>query len=168
MTPEALADLHARAMVYGAAWSTAAFADTLAHPRAFLVDTSSLSALKYPRGEAEGRGADSPPPPARTQVPGFALGRVIAGEAELLTLAVDPAAQRNGLGRALLRAFEEEAASRAASTAFLEVSQDNIGAVKLYLSEGWQEVGRRENYYADGPNGASTAVIMRKALGESP
>ena len=51
---------------------------------------------------------------------GFALGRAILDEAELLTLAVDPPQRRQGLGRRLMQGFEAEAAKRGAVQAYLE------------------------------------------------
>lgn len=81
---------------------------------------------------------------------GFLLGRVIADEAELLTLAVAPSAQRQGIGRALVLEFSAKAARLGAAQGFLEVASDNRPALSLYLSQGWQQAGQRRNYYAPG------------------
>ncbi len=78
---------------------------------------------------------------------GFLLGRVIAGEAELLTLAVAPQARRRGTGRALLRGFIEQIRARGAVSAFLEVLAENTPARQLYAGTGWRESGRRKGYY---------------------
>ena len=43
---------------------------------------------------------------------GFALGRVVADEAELLTLAILPTLRRQGRGRALLAQFHSQARQR--------------------------------------------------------
>lgn len=75
---------------------------------------------------------------------GFALIRTVLDEAEVLTIAVDPIAQRNGEGRALL-AHVLLAHPRA--TYFLEVAADNGPALALYRSSGFEEVGRRKGYY---------------------
>ena len=91
----------------------------------------------------------------------FALGRVIADEAELLTLACDPAYRRKGLGRARLAGFEAEARARGAVTAFLEVAADNLPAHALYEAADYAEVARRAGYYA---LGTVDALILRKAL----
>lgn len=136
MTPEACAALHARAIATPPPWSAAAFAATLADPAAFL-----LSA------------------------PGALLvGRVLAGEAELLTLATDPAQRRQGLARALLAGFEAEAARRGAAEAFLEVAENNAPARALYAAAGWRQVGRRAGYYP----GAVAALVLRKPLAAPP
>ncbi|PWS38619.1 ribosomal-protein-alanine acetyltransferase [Falsiroseomonas bella] len=91
---------------------------------------------------------------------GFVLARVAAGEAEILTLAVAPAARRQGLGGALLAAAMAQAALRGARDLFLEVSDRNISARALYTAAGFAEVGRRPRYYADG----SDALVLRRGL----
>lgn len=83
-----------------------------------------------------------------TRPQGFLMGRVTFDEAELLTLAVAPAAQGQGIGRSLLREFEAEATKLGATHGFLEVASDNPAAQHLYLSRGWQQVGLRRHYYA--------------------
>ena len=88
---------------------------------------------------------------------GFVLARAVAGEAEIMTLAVDPAARRRGLGRLLLEGALAEAARRGAAVLFLEVSEGNAAARALYAGAGAAEVGRRRRYYADG----SDALVLR-------
>ena len=77
---------------------------------------------------------------------GFALGRVVVREAELLLLAVKRSSQGTGVGRQLLGRFIEIAAARGAQRLYLEV-RDGNPAIKLYRSAGFSEVGRRKNYY---------------------
>jgi [ribosomal protein S18]-alanine N-acetyltransferase len=91
---------------------------------------------------------------------GFAMGRVAAGEAEVLTIAVRPAARRGGQGRALLRALMAEATGRGAGELFLEVSEANAPARALYAGLGAAEAGRRRRYYPDG----SDALVLRLGL----
>lgn len=95
---------------------------------------------------------------------GFAIGRAIAGEVELITIAVDPSARRKGAGRALLSDFEAEAQVRAADTGFLEVAEDNVAARALYLAAGWSETGRRRAYYKRAGTAAVDAILMGKTL----
>lgn len=78
---------------------------------------------------------------------GFALARIVAGEAELLLLAVRRSAQRRGIGELLLNHFVEIATSRHAQRLHLEVREGNH-AVNLYKRAGFTEVGRRRNYYS--------------------
>ena len=90
---------------------------------------------------------------------GFALGRVIGAEAELISLAVAPEARRAGLGRALLGAFATAAHARGATRAFLEVAADNKAALALYAAAGWRESGRRKGYYRR-PDGARVDALL--------
>ena len=162
MTPEDLARLHACSMTVPAPWSTADFEDLLAQRGVFLVFSS---VPKYPRGSVRGRTAPShgATPQAAQPLAGFALGRVILDEAELLTLAVDPAAQRKGIGRACLAAFEREASVRGAVQLHLEVAETNAPAIALYRTAGWRDAGHRKAYYK-GESGRIDAILMTKHL----
>ncbi|MDP9097265.1 MAG: GNAT family N-acetyltransferase [Pseudomonadota bacterium] len=91
---------------------------------------------------------------------GFILARSVADEAEILTLAVDPAAQRGGIGRALLTHAVDAAASRGAGAMFLEVAETNEAARALYAACGFREVGRRQRYYAGGID----ALVLRALI----
>jgi ribosomal-protein-alanine N-acetyltransferase len=136
VTPEALAALHGRCFETPRPWTVAEFRGLLAMPGVFLNPTDG----------------------------GFALGRVIVDEAELLTLVVDPPARRRGLGSTLLADFETSAASRGATSAMLEVSADNAAAIALYTTAGFRRTGTRPGYYRT-PNGARIdAHLFAKAL----
>ena len=137
MTPEALADLHARCFKTPPPWSAADFAGFIADPLAFLLV----------EGDA-----------------GFILGRAIAGEAELLTLAVAPEARRRGLGRKLLARFQYQASLRSAERAFLEVSAENAPAIALYESAGFTRVGLRRGYYQAPSGQRIDALVLARDL----
>lgn len=136
MTPEELAEIYAAAFPGSRGWSADEFAELLASPHVFLV--------------------------SRQQA--FALGRVIADEAELLTIATYPDRQGQGLGRHCLRDFCDTAHVRGAARAFLEVAADNHAALYLYESDGWQKTGLRKGYYARSAGGPVDAVLMGKSL----
>ncbi|HEY5106813.1 MAG TPA: GNAT family N-acetyltransferase [Caulobacteraceae bacterium] len=95
---------------------------------------------------------------------GFILCRVIADEAEVLTLATVPRHRRRGLARGLLAAGAEVARTGGATSLFLEVAEDNIPAVALYETERFVPVGRRARYYARPGESPVDALIMRRAL----
>jgi [ribosomal protein S18]-alanine N-acetyltransferase len=82
-------------------------------------------------------------------------------QADVLTLAVDPAHWGQGTGSALLRALVDEAGRRGHTEVMLEVREDNPRARALYLRHGFEEIGMRRGYYQ--PSGVD-AVVMRKAL----
>lgn len=138
MPPAALAALHARCFTAPPPWSAASFAALLEDRHVFLVSD--------PQHRA------------------FVLGRVIAGEAELLTLATAPGSRRGGLARALMSRFDAEAGARGAETAFLEVAETNIPARALYAACGWTQTGRRPGYYVEANGTKTAALILCKSL----
>jgi len=79
---------------------------------------------------------------------GFVMGRAAGGEAEILTLAVEPRARGKGLGRALIAAMATHALELGAGSIFLEVGDDNPAALALYAGLGFERVGQRKGYYA--------------------
>jgi ribosomal-protein-alanine N-acetyltransferase len=141
--------------------------------RATAADAPILSALhgeSFPVGWSAAACADLLNTPGTSAVladGGFAVIRTVLDEAELLTLAVAPAARRQGLGRRLLDAAMRQARSEGADTVHLEVAASNAPALRLYEQAGFERSGLRRNYYAR-PNGAAEdAVLMRRALNTS-
>lgn len=95
---------------------------------------------------------------------GMALFRIVAGEAELLSIGVLPEARSRGLGRALLGAALADAAREGAGAMFLEMAIDNGPACALYHRAGFAPVGRRAGYYRR-PEGAPVdALVLRRIL----
>ena len=92
---------------------------------------------------------------------GFALYRTIVSDAELLLLAVSPAAQRKGIGSKLLGQFIEEAKKKGASRIHLEV-RDGNPAVHIYEAAGFELAGRRRGYYsgADGKKHDALTFVL--------
>lgn len=88
------------------------------------------------------------------------LTRVVADEAEVLSLAVHPDARRMGLARGLMACAHREWAARGVQRAFLEVRHGNVAARTLYTGLGWVEQSVRNHYYSDGED----AVVMQVSL----
>lgn len=128
--PETLAAIHAEA--FDAPWDAAAF-------RALL---------------------DQPGVIARAEADGFILIRVVADEAEILTLAVRPAARRQGIAARLTAEAAAAAQSLGAARLFLEVAEDNAPARALYAALGFQPAGRRRGYYARRNGPAVDGLIL--------
>jgi ribosomal-protein-alanine N-acetyltransferase len=103
----------------------------------------------------------------RDEAVGFALARTVAGEAELLLLAVKRSRQRSGVGRKLLRRFMEIAEARGAHRLHLEV-RDGNHALKLYEKAGFAEVGRRKNYYTGRDGQIYDALTLAKSKSVQP
>ena len=96
---------------------------------------------------------------------GFAVSRIAADQAEILTIAVDAAARRRGAGRALLQAHLAHLAERRARSLFLEVDAQNAAALALYARFGFRQVGERRAYYARADGSRANALILRRELG---
>ena len=92
---------------------------------------------------------------------GWAGVRVIADEAEILTVGTVPAARRQGIARLLVADLLDHARERGAQQVFLEVRVDNAAALALYEAAGFEQIGVRRGYYE---SGRVDAVTMRRAL----
>ncbi len=136
MTPAEMAAIHAASFSTPRPWSAAEIAELLASPLCFAI----------------------------TESAGFLIGRAVAGEAELLTLAVDPAARRAGQGARLVAGFLDTARMRGADSAFLEVAADNAAAIALYNRAGFARAGLRRGYYATPQGKALDALVMTREL----
>lgn len=138
MTPARMAEIHAAAFDgHGQVWSEAEIAAMRAKP---IIDYVAA-------------GND-----------GFVLFQLLPPEAEILTLAVDPAAQGRGLGAVLLHVAGELAARAGAETLFLEVAEDNATARELYARAGFHETGRRRGYYARADAEPVDALLLALSL----
>ena len=95
---------------------------------------------------------------------GFAVSRLAADEAEILSIAVAADQRGRGLSRDLLLTHLGHLAGRGVRTIFLEVEENNQPARRLYERAGFGVAGRRERYYRE-PNGEQlNAVLMRRDL----
>ena len=94
----------------------------------------------------------------------FLLGRVVADEAEILTVAIDPSFRRRGHGAMLVAAAAAWAHDQGATSLFLEVGVDNGPAIGLYESLGFERVGTRRAYYTRADGEVVDALVMRRAL----
>ena len=95
-----------------------------------------------------------------SELVGFALARCVSDEAELLFIVVGTSHRGRGMGAMLLECLLKEVGNRGAKTLFLEVSESNHPAQKLYDKLGFARVGLRERYYPDG----TSALVLSKAL----
>ena len=95
---------------------------------------------------------------------GLAVCRVVADEAELITLAVRSDRRRRGAARRLLAAVFDHVRAAGAKTLFLEVAVDNPAALRLYETTGFRTAGRRPAYFQRGSGPAADAVVMRLDL----
>ena len=128
--------------IHAAPWSERNFRDALA---------AGYSARVGVRGE---------------QIVAYGVLMLGPGEAQLLNLSVVPESRREGLGRALLLQFVDDARRLYAEQLFLEVRVGNRAAIELYEQAGFVGIGRRVAYYPPSEPGAARedALVMRCAL----
>lgn len=96
------------------------------------------------------------------KVLGYSLLSIAVGEAHILNISVDPAEQKQGVGRKMLEHLIEVARGRA-ETVFLEVRLTNAAAIALYEGMGFNEIGIRKGYYP-AENGREDAIMLALEL----
>lgn len=90
---------------------------------------------------------------------GYGILSVAAGEAHVLNVCVAPTAQGAGHGRRLMMRLLDLARWHRVERVFLEVRPSNLRAIALYHDIGFNEIGRRPNYYPTA-NGREDALVM--------
>ena len=122
--------------VWGEAWNRKQVKDALTFPTTFCVLMDH---------------AGQDPTTSKQVAAGFILTRYVAGEEELLLIAVAPEHRKRGLGRKLIDQMAQNARTRGAEKVFLEMRYNNP-AEGLYRQVGFEPIGKRSNYYlmADG------------------
>ncbi|MBV1927010.1 MAG: GNAT family N-acetyltransferase [Rhodobacteraceae bacterium] len=128
-----MATLHAAGFTQSRPWSADEFVTLLSSPHCFAVGDTRC----------------------------FALVRVIADEAELLTIATHPDYLRQGLALRCMANWQEQARLRGAAKAFLEVAEDNSAACALYVKCGFVHIATRPAYYNRSPLRSVDAIVMQ-------
>ena len=103
---------------------------------------------------AESGGSDS-------RLAGYVFARAIAGEGEILNIAVLPADRGRGVGGQLLDRVLGDLDRRGVGSVFLEVRESNEAARRLYLARGFRPVGLRTDYYR---KPRENALVLRREL----
>lgn len=93
----------------------------------------------------------------------YAVNTLIAGEAELLMIAVAPTQQGRGFGRKLMAAIHQFLQQQQAEQWFLDVRESNSKAIGLYESMGFAHAGVRANYYPSA-SGHEDALLYALAI----
>ena len=90
---------------------------------------------------------------------GYIGSQTVMDEADMMNVAVDPAARRRGIALRLVQALVQALAAKQVRALTLEVRAGNEPAKALYEQLGFLQVGRRPNYYR---NPKDDALILRK------
>ena len=96
------------------------------------------------------------------QIAGYAGIWVVAGEAQVMRVAVRKELRNRGLGLALTQALIQKAWDAGAEAVTLEVRESNAAAQKVYERCGFTSKGVRPNYYEDTHEGAVIMWLYRK------
>ncbi|HET8706899.1 MAG TPA: ribosomal protein S18-alanine N-acetyltransferase, partial [Pseudomonadales bacterium] len=99
----------------------------------------------------------------RGQIAGYIVFSIGAGESHLLNVCVESSYRRQGIAKILLKKLYSVAFDQGAEAVFLEVRPSNEGAVDLYRSEGFEQIGVRKGYYPGQPH-REDAWIFRRPL----
>jgi [ribosomal protein S18]-alanine N-acetyltransferase len=117
-------------------WSVASFESVMDEPASYVAVAR----------EASGR------------IVGYVVAWFVADEGEIANLAVREPTRRRGIGASLLDAALREGRRRGALNVYLEVRESNEPARRLYASRGFDEIGRRKQYYR---HPVEDAVVLR-------
>ncbi len=98
------------------------------------------------------------------RIAGFMILRLAGDSADLLTITVDSWKRGKGLGAALLQAGIEDLRMSPVTHIMLEVEETNAAAIRLYRSNDFTEISRREGYYPRPDGAAAAALVMRREL----
>ena len=82
---------------------------------------------------------------------------IVADEATIENIAVEPGLRRLGVARELILAFAEKSREAGAANCYLEVGEHNVAARELYRSLGFSNHGSRPKFYSDNED----AILMR-------
>jgi len=93
------------------------------------------------------------------RVVGYVGSQSVLGEADMMNVAVSAAYRNRGIGRCLISQLVAALNESGVHCLTLEVRASNEPAIQLYRSMGFQQVGRRPNYYT-APK--EDALILKK------
>lgn len=101
------------------------------------------------------------------EIIGYSLMSMSGVEAHILNICITGKRQRQGLGLRMMKHLIEESKMLQAESIFLEVRVSNHGAYKLYRDLGFEEVGKRQDYYP-APNDTREDALVLSLLHKKP
>lgn len=93
------------------------------------------------------------------KVIGYVGSQTVLGETDMMNIATHPDYRKRGIATALITGLMEALEASGSHSLMLEVRASNEPAVSVYRNLGFEEVGRRKNYYR---NPKEDALIMRR------
>ncbi len=98
----------------------------------------------------------------RTGPVGFLIEQYVAGEAEIITIAVQPDFQRKKVGKALFSALQSRVRDIPIANVFLEVAEINTLSILFYKTLGFKKNGTRKSYYTINSNSIDAIVMIKR------
>ena len=98
-----------------------------------------------------------------TEVIGYGVLTAAVGEAHVLNVCIAAEHQGAGLGKRLMQRLIDLARWHRTERIFLEVRPSNARAIALYDQLGFNEIGKRPNYYP-AKRGREDAIVMALEL----
>ena len=95
---------------------------------------------------------------------GFCIFSCNEKEAEIITMAILPKYQNQGIGFLILTELEGILSEISCNKVFLEVASNNLIAIHLYDKLGFKSFGIRKNYYSVSENKKVNAILMKKII----
>lgn len=92
---------------------------------------------------------------------GYGMMYAAVQEADIVNIAVSPAARRLGIGQAIMESLMAEATEKGCLEMYLEVRESNTPARALYEKLGFETIGKRKNYYK---KPTEDAILMKASL----
>ena len=138
------------ASVFGDAWSRESLEDTFKH------DYNHVIAVFD-----DGTTVDDYVFQGNEKLAGYLIYSEVAGDAELLRIAVDESMRGRGFGGKLMERFISELEFMNAERVTLEVRSGNTTAIGLYHKFSFEQIAVRKDYYS---NPVEDAVIMQRPI----
>lgn len=94
------------------------------------------------------------------EIVGFAGIIILPDDVEITNIVTKKTERKKGIGNLLLDKIIEISKSTGKEYISLEVNENNLSAINLYIKFGFEKVGLRKNYY----NGIDNAIIMTRKI----
>ena len=96
---------------------------------------------------------------------GYLIAMQSVDTLEIVSIGIDPSLQRQGLGRFLIDSLLQRSQKIGKNEIFLEVACNNVAAISLYQSSGFDTCGKRKKYYrTDGKTPPTDALILSRTF----
>ncbi len=95
---------------------------------------------------------------------GYGILYYVAGEGEIVRIAVDASVRRQGVAGRLLKHLEDSCKKKGGVRLLLDVRESNSAAIAFYKKYGFTEDGIRKKFYT---NPAENAILMSRRINKT-